>query len=147
MEEEKIRYCPICKKRLKPSDSYTFKDGKKDTYCKDCRLVGCSDSQPWTYFPIMQLFNIPYIEREWLLLLERQKQNPKIINNASNEIIIYPKIFGKYNAKMRLCSFRDWEFKDSPTLNDPQKTKQIRECFLGQNIPQQYYNVIGLNNE
>ena len=28
--EEEIRYCPICRKQLNPSNFYTFKDGKKD---------------------------------------------------------------------------------------------------------------------
>ena len=148
MEEEKVRYCPICKKPLKSSDSYTFKDGRKDTYCKNCRLIGCFDNQPWTYFPVMQLFDIPYIEYIWF---DRIMREIKIATNTH----VYGNIFGKYYSTMKLFHWKQFGFKDSRYINKNErkmpftyksKLPDMRYYFLDHDIPQEYYDIIGLND-
>ena len=60
-------HCPICGQPINnPKDSYTFKDGTKDNCHKQCRLKGLYDYEPWAFFPLMQLFDIPYIEESWV---------------------------------------------------------------------------------
>ena len=142
-------HCLNCGKQKPLSRFYTFKDGKKDTYCKDCRLIGCSDSQPWTYFPIMQLFDIPYIEHIWFSTMIREM---KVATNTH----VYNNVFGKYYSKMKLFHWKHYGFKDSSYINQEErqlpfsyrsKLNDMRDYFLDRDIPQQYYNVIGLNNE
>ena len=147
MEETNI-YCPICKKQKPPSDFYTFKDSKKDQYCKNCRLIGCSDSRPWTYFPIMQLFDIPYIEYIWF---DNMMRRMKIATNTH----VYDNIFGRYYSIMKLRHWQHFNFQDSQYINKSErqlpfsyksKLTDMRHYFLDRDIPQEYYNIIGLNN-
>lgn len=106
--------------------------------CKECRCRGCSDDKPWTYFQTMKYFDIPYIESEWLLLMERQIK--KTIANKEN----YKSIFGKYLSTMKLRGYRDFSFSDSfgEWKGDNQKNKSIREFLFGYEIPKEYFEVI-----
>lgn len=76
---------------MRPGDYYTLKNNHQDNLCKECRCRGCSDDKPWTYFQIMRYFDIPYIESEWLRLIE--KQIKKTISNNEKYKTIFGKIF------------------------------------------------------
>jgi len=100
--------------------------------------MGCYDDKPWTFFPIMQLFNIPYIENQWF---KRMKSQIKITINTHQ----YKSIFGKYLSTMKLAGYRNFEFQDSPLLNMPNdliKDKPIRDFLLDSDIPQEYFQII-----
>lgn len=77
----------------------------------------------------MSLYDIPYIEREWLNLMKHQ------IKKTISDNGPYISIFGKYFNKMKLCGFKNYSFKDSVELNnDFQKNKYDRELFLDRDI-------------
>lgn len=126
--------CEKCRKVLPESYFYTLKSGHIDNLCKECRCEGCSDDKPWTFFPIMIYFDIPYIEKEWLELIKKQIKKT-ISNNTS-----YKTIFGKYLNKMKLCSFKNFGFQDSAKFNlkiyryDFQKNQYDRNLFLDKNV-------------
>ena len=124
-----MKWCNKCEKYLPESQFYTLKNGYVDWWCKQCRCEGCSDNKPWTYFCIMSLYDIPYIEMEWLNLMKHQ------IRKTINDNGPYISIFGKYFSKMKLCGFKNYGFKDSAKLNsDFQKNKYDRELFLDKDI-------------
>ena len=77
----------------------------------------------------MKYFDIPYIESEWLHLIE--KQIKKTISNNEK----YKSIFGKYFSLMKLAGYRGYGFNDSPRLNYEFKKNNLkREIFLSDEI-------------
>ena len=144
------QYCPICGQPINnPKDSYTFKDGTKDNCHKQCRLEGLYDYEPWAFFPLMQLFDIPYIEEIWF---RKMQHEIKIAMHTHT----YTSIFGRYYATMKLFHWKQFGFKDSQQINQwerglpftykPKLLPQTRKILLNNNIPKEYYEIIGLNN-
>lgn len=124
-----MKKCSMCEKYLPESSFYVLKNGYIDNLCKKCRCKGCSDDKPWTFFPIMSYYDIPYIEKEWLELMKRQIKRT-ISDNGQ-----YISVFGKYLSKMKLCSFKNAGFKDSTKFNNNfQENSYDRELFLDRNI-------------
>lgn len=105
------RECWQCRRILPETEFYSFKGGIKDSWCKECRLQGCNDLQPWTFFNLMRMYDIPFIEEQWWILVKRQ------ILKTVKDKLTYTTIFGKYLAKMKLKGFIDWHFDDSINLN------------------------------
>lgn len=148
------KYCKICKKRLIHANTYKFKDGTLDQCCKMCRIAGCNDTRPWTFFPIMELFDIPYVEEEWLYTLRSAFQ-------SQTYKIAFPSIFGKYLAKMYLQGWRNFGFKDSREINfqklvnfnDKEKFKILRDFLLSKysldypQFPDEYLEIIGIKEK
>ena len=151
---EEIKYCKICKKRLIPENTYKFKDGTLDQCCKMCRIAGCTDTRPWTFFPVMELFDIPYVEEEWLYTLRSAFQ-------SRTYKIAFPSIFGKYLAKMYLKGWRNFGFKNSREINfwrllnsdNKEKFKILRDFLLSkysldyQQFPDEYLEIIGIKEK
>lgn len=133
MEYEKIK-CDRCG-YWKPSiDFFTTKQGHKDNLCKDCRCEGGKPYQPWTYFKVMQHLDIPYIEEEWLYcMFSRMKRIFR------NEVSYKPhSVFSLYYSKMKLCSFKNYTFKDSREINLFNKKRhennELKKIFIDNNI-------------
>ena len=141
-----MNICKICGKEIPPSYAYSFKDKTLDCCHKECRIMGCYDDKPWTFFPIMQLFDIPYIENQWF---NKMKTQIKIAINTHQ----YKSVFGKYFATMKLKKYKDKGFKDSLLLNNLNlsyknyKNDLIRDFLLDSNIPQKYFKMVGLIKE
>jgi len=77
----------------------------------------------------MKYFDIPYIESEWLRLIE--KQIKKTISNNDK----YKTIFGKYFSLMKLPGYRGYNFNDSSLLNYNFKENALkRRIFLSDEI-------------
>ena len=146
MEETVKKYCNICGKEIGPNNTYRFKDGTQDQCCKDCRIMGCCDTQPWTFFPIMKIFDIPYIEREWFYDLRRAFKSNTYRTS-------FKSIFGKYLAKMYLKDWRVFSFQDSKEINswflkkdnDSNKYKILRDFLISDqdSIPKEYLEIVG----
>jgi hypothetical protein len=58
---------------------------------------------PNTFMPFLQILDYPFLKEEWFSTMQRTKNN---------------KVFGKYCALMRLCSYKDFTFKDSDLLDN-----------------------------
>ena len=128
--------CSFCKKEMQSGEYFTLKNNKPDNLCKECRCRNCSDDKPWTYFHIMKYFDIPYIESEWLHLME--KQIKKTISNNEK----YKSIFGKYFSLMKLYGYKSFGFSDSPRFNyNFKENKFKRKIFLSDEISE-YLNTL-----
>ena len=128
--EIELCYCPKCKIKKSKISFFSFKDGKRDWLCKNCRLKDTDDSKPWTFYELFQLFDIPYIEYEWLILMERRIK--KVISERKE----YQSIFGQYLAKMKLMSWKSYTFKESAWLNKC----QLEYLLKDENAYNEYIN-------
>ena len=104
------KFCTSCGRVLEDKDFYTFKDYTLDNVCKECRLKGKSDRFPEDYFPLFELYDIPYFFKEWDALVNYHVRCCVIENKP------YTSIFGKYLSKMKLKGFKDYSYKDSDYL-------------------------------
>ena len=133
-----MNICKICGKEISLGEAFSFKDGTLDCYHKECRIMNCSDDKPWTYFPIMKEFNIPYIEEVWL---RQMITNIKIAINTHS----YKSMFGRYLSVMKLKGYKSFEFEDSQECNyycSNAKNDILRDVLLDREIPQEYFDII-----
>lgn len=85
----------------------------KTFYCKYTReeIYSLIDNlNPDTFLPFLKEMDYPYIEDEWNRTL-------KVAQERGMD-----KVFGRYIAKMRLCSFRNFTYNDSERLNEKEET-------------------------
>lgn len=78
------------------------KDGTLFPYYKEEINKKINIFKPETFLPILKELDVPFLEEEWLMTIEQSIRK----KNLSN-------IFGKYLAKMKLCSFRCMGFSNS----------------------------------
>ena len=64
--------------------------------------------KPTTFLPLLELFDVPYFEEEWLRMICSISEDPFRWNNKT--------IFGSYLSKMKLNAYKPFGFKDSMTL-------------------------------
>ena len=107
-----IQVCSKCHRELELNKFYKFKDNTLDTVCKECRLEGRKDYHPSDYFPLMELYDIPFVRTEWNILMKRNIERA-VINNVP-----YKSIFGKYLSLMKLKGWIHWTYADSDKLNN-----------------------------
>lgn len=100
--------CDKCGKIKLETEFYSFKDNTKDSICKECRLEGCLDSRPSDYFPLMELYDIPFIYEEWENMVNKHIKLSVIKNKP------YKTIFGRYLSLMKLCGYKQLGWLDSP---------------------------------
>ena len=100
--------CEVCKEEKSVDDFLRFKDKTIKPVCKDCLYLSLNDEDINTIFPLMQEFNIPYIEDVWRRLL-------------NNKSIAAPSIFGKYLATMKLYSYSSFGYNDSYLFNNKER--------------------------
>lgn len=99
-------YCPHCKKTMSEDNFYKFKSGQRDELCKACRTLHINNWEPDTFKPLLQLYDVPYIEAEWNVLRDRAyAKDPKKMTPMS--------VFGKYLSKMRLKNFSKYSWADT----------------------------------
>lgn len=145
--------CPYCKRdNLTKQKFFYYKDGERDNVCRQCRLEGCVDTKPWTFFNLMMLYNIPYIEEQWFNLLRGQIFHT-IDKGQKKGQVTYNSIFGKYLSMMKLKSWNFLTFKDSPLWNKNRRkayeeeednyTLYEKKFFLSNEIPKNYLRIIG----
>ena len=97
--------CERCKEDKATSKFLQFKDKQIKPICKDCLYSNIKDENIETLLPLMQEFDIPYIEDVWRRLL-------------NNKSIAAPSIFGKYLATMKLYSYSSFGYNDSYLFNN-----------------------------
>jgi len=110
--------CKCCGKELDVVEFWTFKDGHPDSVCKNCRRKTIDDDRPETFLPLMKMFNIPYIEREWKNLVKRKKET----------------VFGRYLNEMKLFSFKSYTFEDTDYLNNIREQKEKENENMDKNM-------------
>ena len=109
LEKNGKQYCQKCKKIKSELNFYTYKTGGKCDLCKGCLTMHVNNWEPDTYLWILEKFDVPYIEEEWVKIRDKayQKEGGKI-NGMS--------VVGKYLSKMRLRRFKDLTWADTEKL-------------------------------
>ena len=102
--------CIKCKRTLADTKFYTYKDGAKCEFCKDCLTMHIDNWDPETFLWILEKFDLPYIESEWNILRDRAyAKDPHKMTGLS--------VIGKYISKMKLKQFKNYTWADSDRLN------------------------------
>lgn len=81
---------------------YKDKQGTIIPYLKEDIQRAINPLIPATFFPLLELFDIPYIEEEWLRTVRYAYEHNCIST-----------VFGKYLALMKLAAYRLFTFRDT----------------------------------
>ena len=102
---------------------YRTEPGKPDRWhdmCKECLTMNVDNWDPSTFTWILQDFDIPYIESEWIKTRDAacEKAGPAGLTGLS--------VIGKYLAKMKLKQWKDFHWSDTEKIREEQQ-KLIEE--------------------
>lgn len=122
----KIHTCKKCGRAMDESNFYTSKNlekypnnGKMDQ-CKKCITMHINNWEPSTYLWILKEVDVPYVEEEWNVLLERYCKDPKKVTGMT--------VLGRYLSKMKLKQWKDYSWEDSQEMReDIDKRKGIQK--------------------
>lgn len=122
----KIHTCKKCGRAMDESNFYTSKnlekypnDGKMDQ-CKKCITMHINNWEPSTYLWILKEVDVPYVEEEWNVLLERYCKDPKKVTGMT--------VLGRYLSKMKLKQWKDYSWESSQEIReDIDKRKGIQK--------------------
>ena len=126
--------CTCCGKRLPEKDFWKHKadppiwrgHADKEYYvskCKNCYLSNVNLENMDTIFPILEEFNVPYLESIWKRYCE--KWNYNILQ-----------ILPRYLNLMRLCSFYEMQYKHSEYFDNlaRQNEKRLKEYLNNEQV-------------
>ena len=88
---------------------YKDKNGNIIPYFKEDIIAIINPLKPSTFLPFLKLFDIPFIEEEWMEMVRTISENPFQKNGKL--------IFGRYLTKMKLPAYKSLGFKDSILLS------------------------------
>lgn len=77
---------------------YLLPNGTYFPHLKEDIVLAIDNNIPFTYIPILESMDIPYIPREWNNLIYKHGDEP---------------IIGKYVAKMKLAAYKNMRYADS----------------------------------
>ena len=86
------------------------------TQCKKCVTMHVDNWNPDTFLWILQEVDVPYIQDEWISLMERYAKDRSKVTGMS--------IVGRYLSKMKLKQFKDYRWKDTEFLQELADTKK-----------------------
>ena len=128
---KKQYYCKKCNKTMAAEQFYgsnnleKYPEGKLDT-CKKCLTMHVDNWNPDTYMWILQECDVPYVQEEWMKLMESYGRDPSKMTGMT--------ILGKYLSKMKLKQFKDYRFKDTAFL------QELADAKLEQTMKRQGYD-------
>lgn len=97
--------CKECLKECGEYDFYSYKDGHKAEICKKCLTKNINDYEEDTFLWLLKEFDVPYIKKIWKNWRDKNKKRST------------PTVFGKYLSHMKLCSFKEYGWDDTDSLN------------------------------
>lgn len=125
MAEHNERKCTKCGKIMREDQNY-YVSKRTDVYppdgvlgeCKKCFTMHININEPSSFLGLFEKIDIPYIEAEWNVFVERYGNDPKTTPTA---------IFGRYLAKMKLKQFSKYNFNDTEKFVEEKKMREIRD--------------------
>ena len=121
---KKEKVCSKCRKPMLLEQNFyktpltdKYEDGYLDE-CKKCFTMHVNIRDPGTFLPLLEAVDVPYIESEWNILVEKYGNNPKTTPTA---------IFGRYIAKMKLKQFSKYTYADTEKFVEEAKMRDLRE--------------------
>ena len=146
--DEGYKTCSKCGRSLKASaEFFKMKSGERCDLCKDCLTQYIDNRNPETFMWILEMFDVPYIEKKWTQLTnERYKKNPGKFGPKS--------VIGLYLRAMNMLQYRDLTFADSDSINnvgkdikvDEDYEEQLKERLEKGEISQGQYNTLTKTN-
>lgn len=107
------KVCSKCGRELKETEFFKMKTGQRCDLCKDCLTQYIDNRKPSTFMWILEMFNVPYIEKKWTQMTnERYKKNPGSFGPRS--------VLGVYLRAMNMTQYRDLTFADSDKIGKPE---------------------------
>lgn len=92
-----------------------YPNGGRMTQCKKCLTMHVDNWNPDTYLWILQEIDVPYVQDEWNIILQKYGRDPSKVTGMT--------ILGRYLSKMKLKQWKDYRWKDSEFLAELQKSK------------------------
>lgn len=120
MSISNVFFCEKCCKTMGAEQFYgsnnleKYPEGKL-RQCKKCITMHVDNFDADTYLWIIQECDIPYIQKEWMDLLEKYGKDRTKLTGVS--------ILGRYISKMKLKQWKDYRWKDNEFLEELEKTK------------------------
>lgn len=146
--DEGYKTCSKCGRSLKASaEFFKMKSGERCDLCKDCLTQYIDNRNPETFMWILEMFDVPYIEKKWTQLTnERYKKNPGKFGPKS--------VIGLYLRAMNMLQYRDLTYADSDSINNVGKDITVDEDYEEQlkaklengEISQGQYNTLTKTN-
>lgn len=100
------KVCSKCGRSKILDEFFCYKNGERDDLCKDCLLEHVDNGDPDTFLWILERYDIPYIERMWVSMSNREfKANPGRFGPKS--------VLGKYMRNMKMHQYRKFGYADS----------------------------------
>lgn len=114
-----LRTCTKCRKDMEVSSNYyKTKEGEYLDKCKKCFTMHINVREASTVLPLLEIIDVPFIEREWTTIVDKHGNNPKTTSTA---------IFGRYMAKMKLTQFSKYSFKDTDKFLEDQRIRELKD--------------------
>lgn len=101
--------CSKCGRVRKETEFFLMKSGNRHDICKDCLCQYIDNSDPDTFCWILELFDVPYIEKEWIKLARHVKEKTGKLTSKS--------VLGRYIRMMNMNQWKDYRYADSDRLN------------------------------
>lgn len=146
--DEGYKTCSKCGRSLKANaEFFKMKTGERCDLCKDCLTQYIDNRNPETFMWILEMFDVPYIEKKWTQLTnERYKKNPGKFGPKS--------VIGLYLRAMNMLQYRDLTYADSDSINNVGKNVKVDEDYEEQlkiklengEISQGQYNTLTKTN-
>ena len=119
-------YCEKCNKTMNAEQFYTSNnlekypnDGKLNQ-CKKCITMHVDNWNPDTYLWILQEVDVPYVPKEWDMLLAKYGTDRAKLTGMS--------ILGRYLSKMKLKQYKDYRWEHTEHLQNL-ANKKIEETM------------------
>lgn len=122
--DAKERKCSKCGKLMREDQNF-YVSRRTDLYppdgvvdeCKKCFTMHINIHEPSTFLNLLEKIDIPFIEAEWNILVDRYGNNPKTTATA---------IFGRYLAKMKLKQYCRFHFSDTEKFVEEEKIRELK---------------------
>lgn len=111
--------CIKCGRKLDEREFYNYKQKEKYPICKDCLTMYVDNRKPDTFLWILEKFDVPYVEKKWVELTNREYlKNPARFNSKS--------VLGLYMRTMNMFQWAKYGYADSDMLNNQQAEELAR---------------------
>ena len=101
--------CSKCGRVRDEREFFKMKTGQRCDMCKDCLTMYIDNRKPETFLWILEMFDVPFIENEWV------RRTNEIYKKKGT---LTPKsVIGTYLRTMNMAQYRDYHFSDSDKLN------------------------------
>lgn len=109
--------CKKCGRERNLIDFFTYKNGERCPFCKECLSAGIDNKKRDTFDWILKEFNVPFIKNLWLDICKRKYQkDPDRFGPRS--------VIGEYLKIMKTRTYIDYTYDDSDIASEGYNLRQ-----------------------